>query len=220
MSRNRNYPNRLSGPIASMRGGTLIGICIGMVFGIVVVAIVIWYLKKMPMPFMAPPPPPTPTQLAGAEPAALPGKPGDAPLDGKPVDPSATGDGDKPRFDFYKMLPGEAGTPSPDGKPATPDGKPVQQTAADGKPVQQTAPPADRLATPSMLQTGSFQDVSEADNQKAKLAMLGVEAQVQQVMLKDKVWYRVRLGPFHTQGDVDKMRTELARNGIEAVMVK
>lgn len=52
------------------------------------------------------------------------------------------------------------------------------------------------LKKPVFLQTGSFQSAADADNQKAKLALMGAEAEVQQVMLQDKVWYRVRLGPF------------------------
>ena len=67
------------------------------------------------------------------------------------------------------------------------------------------------------LQTGSFQNVDDADNQKTKLALMGVEASVQQVMLQDRVWYRVRLGPFRKMDEVNNMRSDLAKQGIEAV---
>ena len=70
------------------------------------------------------------------------------------------------------------------------------------------------------LQTGSFQNAADADNQKAKLALMGAEASVQQVMLQDKVWYRVRLGPFKKQDEVNSMRAELSSQGIEANIVK
>lgn len=72
----------------------------------------------------------------------------------------------------------------------------------------------------SYLQTGSFQSANDADNQKAKLAMMGTEASVQQVMLQDKVWYRVRLGPFKKMDDVNNLRAELAKQGIDANIVK
>ena len=49
---------------------------------------------------------------------------------------------------------------------------------------------------------------------------MGVEASVQQVMLQDKVWYRVRLGPFRKLDDVNAMRSDLAKQGIEANIVK
>ena len=70
------------------------------------------------------------------------------------------------------------------------------------------------------MQTGSFQNAADADNQKAKLALMGAEASVQQVMLQDKVWYRVRLGPFKKQDEVNHMRAELSSQGIEANIVK
>ena len=70
------------------------------------------------------------------------------------------------------------------------------------------------------LQTGSFQNAGDADNLKAKLAMLGAEASIQQVMLQEKVWYRVRLGPFKKMDEVNNMRSDLAKQGIEAKVVK
>ena len=50
--------------------------------------------------------------------------------------------------------------------------------------------------------------------------MIGAEARIQQVMLQDKVWYRVRLGPYQRMDDVNVLRAELARQGIEAKVVK
>jgi cell division protein FtsN len=47
-----------------------------------------------------------------------------------------------------------------------------------------------------------------------------LEAQIQQVMLQDKVWYRVRLGPYAKIDDVNRVRAELAKQGIEAAVAK
>ena len=126
---------------------------------------------------------------------ALPGKPGD------PVS-------DKPRFDFYKILPGNAD--------AVPDAKTAAK-APDGKSRNEKDT---TLAEPLYLQTGSYQNPADADNQKARLAMMGAEATVHQVMLQDKVWYRVRLGPFRKMEEVTGLRSELAKQGIEANIVK
>ncbi|MQM29727.1 MAG: hypothetical protein CRU78_03915 [Candidatus Accumulibacter phosphatis] len=76
------------------------------------------------------------------------------------------------------------------------------------------------LKKPIYLQAGSFQNMAEADNQKARLALMGVEARIQQVMLQDKVWYRVRLGPYPRMDEVSILRGELARQGIDARVVK
>ena len=174
---------------------------------------------------------------------------------GLPGDPVV---GEKPRFDFYKILPGKAEA-IPDPKPEEvkpPVSKPVETRHDETKPAEakptETRPvetrtaaskpaegkpaegkPADAksaegaksskeatLKEPIYLQAGSFQSASEADNQKAKLALLGAEARIQQVMLQDKVWYRVRLGPYHKIDDVNHLRADLARQGIDANLVR
>jgi len=193
-------------------GGTLLGLFIGLVIGVLAAAGVVWYIYKTPPPFAnksqpspsSPSPAPAAAQQQGSSsapaPLALPGKPGD------PVPQN----GDKPRFDFYKILPGNA--------EAIPDPKPADSKQADTSKDKGDKEPA--LKEPLYLQTGSFQSAGDADNQKAKLALMGVEASVQQVMLQEKVWYRVRLGPFKKMDEVTSMRSDLARQGIEANVVK
>lgn len=191
-------------------GGTLLGLFIGLVLGVLAAAGVVWYIYKTPMPFnnksqpspVVPAPAQSTAQPPGAnvaaQPMALPGKPGDQVLQ----------NGDKPRFDFYKILPGNA--------EAIPDPKPADQKQADAVNGKNEG----TLKDPLYLQTGSFHSAEDADNQKAKLALMGAEASVQQVMLQDKVWYRVRLGPFNKMDEVSSMRSDLARQGIEANVVK
>lgn len=267
----RTPPARKSG------GGTLFGLFIGLVIGVIGVAGVVWYINKAPLPFTTtgqqpklPPPvaskPPTPAATTpevppvATAPVALPGKPGD------PIG------AEKPRFDFYKILPGKAEA-IPDPKPEEPkpadakpaegkivnnkhtetkpvetrpgEAKPADAKAVDSRPVE--AKPADSKAAaakstegkpgevkqaesgksksetlkePIYLQAGSFQSANEADNQKARLAMMGAEARIQQVMLQDKVWYRVRLGPYQKLDDVNHLRADLAKQGIDANVVK
>jgi len=190
-------------------GGTLLGLFIGLVIGVLAAAGVVWYIYKTPPPFTnkSQPSPSTSPAPAAAQsqggssapaPMALPGKPGD------PVPQN----GDKPRFDFYKILPGNA--------EAIPDPKPADQKQADAAKGKNEG----TLKEPMYLQTGSFQSAGDADNQKARLALMGAEASVQQVMLQDKVWYRVRLGPFNKMDEVSSMRSDLAKQGIEANVVK
>ena len=181
-------------------GGMLLGLFLGLVLGVLFAAGVVWYIYRTPLPFSnkgQPSPTYTGTPPAGASnaPLALPGKPGD------PIPQS----NDKPRFDFYKILPGNAEA-IPDPKPAESPKDKVEKENA--------------LKEAVYLQTGSFQNAGDADNQKAKLALMGVEASIQQVMLQDKVWYRVRLGPFKKIDDVNSMRSDLAKQGIEASLVK
>lgn len=206
MSRDMKPRKRSNASHRKSGGGTLIGLFVGLVIGVLAAAGVVWYIHKTPAPFSnkVQPPPQTPRQQEGT-PLALPGKPGD------PIPQS----GDKPRFDFYKILPGNSDA-IPDPKPAgAKSGEPKQAEGTKGKDGKETA-----LKEAVYLQTGSFQNAGDADNQKAKLAMMGAEAAIQQVMLQDKVWYRVRLGPFRNIEEVNAMRAELARQGIEANVVK
>jgi cell division protein FtsN len=126
------------------------------------------------------------------------------PLATKPAKPNAPApqaaqDNKKPRFDFYNILPG---TEEP---VTTPEVKTPEAGAKDQY----------------FLQAGAFQNEAEADNLKARLALMGVEATVQSVTVPDKgVWHRVRVGPFGSIEEMDKTRTALAQNGIQASLVK
>ena len=72
-----------------------------------------------------------------------------------------------------------------------------------------------------LLQAGSFQNPADADNMKAKLALLGLEANVEATNIPDKgVMYRVRLGPFEKIEEINRVRSQLAQNGIEPSLVR
>jgi cell division protein FtsN len=105
----------------------------------------------------------------------------------------------KPRFDFYNILPGT--------EEAVPDQE-IKQPPAGAKEQY-------------FLQAGSFQNEADADNLKARLALMGVEATVQSATVPDKgVFHRVRVGPFPNIDDMSKVRTTLAQNGINATLIK
>lgn len=71
------------------------------------------------------------------------------------------------------------------------------------------------------LQTGSFQSAPEADNLKARLALLGLEATIQQRTLPDKgVWHRVRVGPYTDVEELNRVRDVLKQNNIDVALVK
>jgi cell division protein FtsN len=117
----------------------------------------------------------------------------------RPAAPAAARPEDAPSFDFYKVLPGDAqGELPPSTAPATP-------------------------ATRYFLQAGAFQNADDADNLKAQLAMLGVEAVIQTGEVPDKgVFHRVRVGPFSASAmdEVNRTRSLLTQNGIPATLVK
>jgi len=76
-------------------------------------------------------------------------------------------------------------------------------------------------AEPLYLQVGAFQKSSDADNLKARLALIGMEAAVLEVEVPDKgKMYRVRTGPFSSVDEMNRARKELSENGIQTAPVK
>ncbi len=102
-----------------------------------------------------------------------------------------------PSFDFYKVLPGDA-------------------------PGEMPPMPGATASTPLYyLQAGAFQNPADADNLKAQLALLGIEAAIQTRDLGEKgVFHRVRVGPFRAMDEINRTRTLLTQNNIPATLVK
>jgi cell division protein FtsN len=182
-------------------GNFLLGMFTGVVIGLAVALGIAFYLNKAPMPFLT-------AKTAKSDKDAK----GDskAPIAGLPQGSSAAAPaGEKPKFDFYKILPGQEET-------VTEKELQARARASSSKSGQQEA-----LKDVYFVQAGSFQNPAEADNQKARLAILGFESSVEPANLPDKgTWYRVRLGPYTKVEEINRVRAALSQNGIEASLVK
>ena len=178
-------------------GGFLIGMFAGLVLGLAVALGIAFYLNKTPIPFITAKPK---TADKDAKPPAIAGMPqGTAP----------TGTPEKPKFDFYKILPGQE-------EPVTEKELRARAAAAATSKGQ-----PDQSKDVYFIQAGSFQNPAEADNQKARLAILGFESSVEPAALPDKgTWYRVRMGPYRKVEEINRVRQMLAQNGIDASLVK
>jgi cell division protein FtsN len=177
-------------------GGFLFGLFIGVVIGLGVSLAIAFYLNRSPVPFITAKPKPA-EKDAGKAPA-IAGLPQTA------AAPAATPD--KPKFDFYKILPGQE--------------EPVSEKELRER---AKAPRGQQEASKDVyfIQAGSFQNPADADNQKARLAILGFESSVEPANLPDKgTWYRVRLGPYSKVEEINRVRQALAQNGIDASLVK
>ena len=109
---------------------------------------------------------------------------------------------EKRRFEFYRILPGSE----------------QPMTEREAKEAAKKPQPARDLY---FLQAGAFQNASDADNLKARLALLGVEASISTVTVPDKgTLHRVRVGPYTRIEDLDKPRDTLKQNGIAADLIK
>ena len=71
-----------------------------------------------------------------------------------------------------------------------------------------------------LIQVGSFKDRAEADQQKANLALLGVESRIEKVTIDNtQTWYRVRIGPEKDQRRVETILARLEENDIKAMVM-
>jgi cell division protein FtsN len=180
------------------------GLVIGMALGLAIAGGVAWYVvNKNPSEFTnreQAKPTPQILQLPASAPAV--------------ATTPASGVGEtKQHFEFYKEL-----TDKSDGTARKSSEKPLAKPKETTLPAKQTTP-----ATVSKemyyVQAGSFQNVSDAEKLKAKLAFSGFEASIQTVTIPDKgVWHRVRLGPYNND-EAGKTVTSLKQNGIIATQV-
>jgi cell division protein FtsN len=192
-------------------GGFLLGMFVGLLVGLMVALAIALYLNKTPIPFMTKKPGSEDARAAG-KPPALAGMPqsGTTPAPTPVPKPAATAKApEKPRFDFYKILPG--------GEEPVSERDLRERLRAAAAAKSQPAAPQDVY----YIQAGAFQNPADADNQKARLAILGFESNVEPTNLPDKgTWYRVRLGPYTKVDELNKVRQALAQNGIDANLVK
>jgi len=70
------------------------------------------------------------------------------------------------------------------------------------------------------VQAGAFRSADDAQSQRARLAMLGIEATVSERLQSGQVFYRVRVGPFPQKATADLTKEQLATNGIDAALVR
>jgi cell division protein FtsN len=189
----------------SSSGSFLLGIFVGVLIGLAVSLAVAFYLNRTPVPFSVAKPK---DEKAPASKAPLAGMPsGAAPATTASAAPSGT---EKPKFDFYKILPG---TEEPVSE------KELRERLKAAK--NQSASQQEAAKDVYFIQAGSFQNPADADNQKARLAILGFESSVEPANLPDKgTWYRVRMGPYKKVEEINKVRQQLAQNGIDASLVK
>ncbi len=80
-----------------------------------------------------------------------------------------------------------------------------------------SAEPRSRL----WLQVGAYVNRQDAENQRARFAVLGYEAQIQSADVPEKgTVHRVRVGPYRDPDEAGKVRGDLARQGIEVTVIK
>jgi cell division protein FtsN len=214
------------------RGGTFLGLIIGALIGLGAALAVAVYVTKVPVPFMN-------------KPASRGGADGDAAEAKKNKDWNPNG----PLASKNQVKPPPPSTPAPAPIPAAPELAEVPAppaavvagtkpaASAPGKPAK--PPPSldplgdlakARLESPAALpgvdpfsyfvQAGAFRTPEDAEQQRARLMLLGVQAKVSEREQSGRTVYRVRLGPFERKDDADAAKERLDKNSIETALVR
>ena len=214
-----NRPGKSGNPLA-------IGLLIGLLIGIALSVAVALSVNKSGTPFQekAPPAPviPVPPQQPPSKSESSTAKSGesgeisstvvetDKKFDAAKPEPGKADNSKKEdRFTFYDIL---TDTAQPTVKPEV---KSSQEAPGDA--ANPSIPATEKI----FLQVGAFQTEQEADNTKAKLSLIGLDASVQSASIPGKgILHRVRVGPFNNQDELIRARGELAKNGFNAEPVK
>jgi cell division protein FtsN len=188
----RDYKNSGSAAPGGRGNPMGVGILIGLLLGLCIALGVALYINKGANPFLQKT---KPTEVTEREAPAT-----EATQTPSSADKPAKTAEAKPRFDFYKILPGT-------------------EEAVTDKEFKRTPPASSKEVY--FLQVAAFQNPADADNLKARLALAGIEAQIQTAALPDgKVWHRVRVGPFSNKDELGKSRAALKENNLEANLIK
>lgn len=210
--------NHLPGKKEQQRGGTLLGLIIGALVGLGAALAVAVYVTKVPVPFLNKGQPRNVDSDAAEAKKNRDWNP-NAPLAGK--NPARSGSVDAPA-----------------AEPAAPPVAPVRPADGAGK----AAPSADPLgdlaraktrAKPDavssgtgvdpfsyFIQAGAFRSTEDAEQQRAKLSLLGFQAKVTEREQSGRTVYRVRLGPFDKKDEADRIKEKLDGNAIETALVR
>ncbi|HEY2255488.1 MAG TPA: SPOR domain-containing protein [Variovorax sp.] len=231
-------------------GNILIGLIVGLVIGLGIALGIAIYVTKVPIPFMtktqhigpeqdeaearknqnwdpnaplagkagaaraaASPPPAPATAEAPPQPASAgPLNPPSAAPVPVVVAPSASADAAAKRLTRTAPVPAEANALAPSSDPI---GDFARARSGGGGPNGTATDPFIYF-----VQAGAFSSPEDAEAQRAKLSLMGVEARVTERDQAGRTVYRVRAGPFNQKDDADELKERLGGGGLEAALVR
>lgn len=194
------------------RGGTLLGFVLGMVAGLAIALIVAVYVTKVPVPFL------DRGVNRGADPDAAESK------KNKDWDPNAPLYGKNPAraaSSAEQAVPtgSDAATAPPAVKPdASVEVKPAVNADPLGDLLKSKQADADAFVY--FVQVGAYRTNEDAEGQRAKLSLAGIEARISERDQAGRVVYRVRVGPLQTRAEADAAKARLAATGLETALVR
>jgi len=204
----------------SQRGGFVMGLVIGLLVGLALALGVALYITKAPVPFVNKVPQRTAEQDTAEAERNRTWDP-NGPLGGKA--------GNRPAAAASSAV-ASASAPAavaiaPPGAPPAAGNAPARDPAAilSGAPVPTAPQPPQAKAAQAFdyfVQAGAFGRTEEAEQQRAKLAMMGAMAKISERDQAGRVVYRVRLGPYPSREEADSQLARLQEQNIEAQIVR
>jgi cell division protein FtsN len=203
------------------RGGFALGVVVGLLVGLSLALGVALYITKAPVPFVNKVPQRT-VEQDQAEQARNKNWDPNAPLAGKASKPVglAASAAASAASGVIATAPvaAAASSPAPAASgPARSARDPAAILAGGATPA---APSRTGEAFFYFVQTGAYTRSDEAEQQRAKLALLGQMAKITEREQNGRVVYRVRLGPFDARPEADGLQVKLQEAGIEAQLVR
>jgi cell division protein FtsN len=209
----------------SQRGGTFMGVIIGLVVGLGLSLAVAIYVTKVPTPFSNKNQPRSSDQDSAESQKNKDWNPNSG------LQPKAPAE--MPTAPVHDVTPKPVDTPSaktPAEVMKTEPAKPESRPAVTADPLGDLAKAKSGLSTPAsstsadpfdyVIQVGAYRSAADADAQKAKLAMMGLDAKVSERDQGGRMVYRVRLGPYDDKAAAEKVRARLESSSIENTLVR
>jgi cell division protein FtsN len=212
---------------SAQRGGFLIGLVVGLLIGLAAALAVALYVTKAPNPFVNKVPARTPTQdAAEAEKnrnwdpnSALAGR---NPAPGTSGASGVVGETPAPALRPTVVAPAVVDPVVPGVPPRPAVGAASSAVARASAPRAASQPVASTLAAGAFtyfVQAGAYSRSEDAEQQRAKLAMLGVDSRLTEREQGGKMVYRVRIGPFERREDAENAKEKLGDSGVDAALV-
>jgi cell division protein FtsN len=196
-------------------GNITLGIVIGLFVGLLIAIGISLYMNNVPIPFIDKLPQRTADQDAQEAQRNQNWNP-NTPLSGTSPTP-ITASNNMPTASVSQPSTVDPAAILSQDSPAT-NGTP--SSAALSSPVS-AAPQVNKTEiTGLFVQAGAFWRPEDAEQQRAKLAMLGLSARIFEREQNAQTLYRVRLGPFESRDDTIPTLDRLQAAGIEASLVR
>lgn len=213
-SSNRNFAK------ARQRGGFAVGLIVGLLIGLALALGVALYVTKVPVPFVNK----VPQRTAGQDAAETEKNKNwdpNSPLYGKNPARAASG---AVAASAPPVVAGPASAAASAARPLSPaaarDPAAILSGAAPTASAPKAALPVGSDSFAYFVQAGAYGKTEDAEQQRARLAMMGLEAKLTEREQSGRTVYRVRLGPFDKKDDADAAKAKLGDAGIESALVR